>query len=251
MTIVAAYQAALLPSGSFEAIALIAAQVAKCEAMGVQVLCCPEGILGGLADYTSRPYEIAIDAQNGQLQRLLAPIASETVTTIVGLSEIDDRGRLFNSAAVFHKGVVAGLYRKRRPAINQSVYAAGDQTPIFTVGELTFGIVICRDSTDGELVRGIADLGATALFVPTNNAMPPAKGPVAIAQHARQTDIARARENHLPVIRADVAGRADGLECYGASGIVDRNGTVLRAATQLEVELVVAEIETKPMAAAH
>lgn len=52
--------------------------------MGVQVLCCPEGILGGLADYARRPDEIAIDVQNGQLERLLTPIASETVTTILG-----------------------------------------------------------------------------------------------------------------------------------------------------------------------
>lgn len=251
MTFVAAYQAPLLPGGSFEAIALIAAQVAKCEALGVTILCCPEGILGGLADYADRPHEIAVNVRNGQLERLLAPIASDTVTTIVGFSEIDDRCRLFNSAAVFHKGAVAGLYRKRHPAINRSVYAAGNQTPIFTVGKLRFGIVICRDSTDSELVRGTADLGAAALFVPTNNAMPPSRGPASIAHQARQTDVARARENHLPVVRADVAGRADGLECHGASGIVDRNGTVLRAASQHEAELVVGEIEVKPFAAAR
>jgi hypothetical protein len=48
----------------------------------------------------------------------------------------------------------------------------------------------------------------------------------------------------VPVVRADVTGRADGLVCYGASGLVDRHGTVLRAATPMEVELVVAEIGT-------
>ena len=85
---VAAYQAPLLASGSMEAIDLIAIQVRSCESAGVEILCCPEGVLGGLADYASRPSAIAIDVQNGQLERVLAPIASETVTTIPGFTEM-------------------------------------------------------------------------------------------------------------------------------------------------------------------
>ena len=73
------------------------------------------------------------------------------------------------------------------------------------------------------------------------------KGGAEIVGHARDTDIALARANNVPVIRADVAGRADGLVSRGSSGIVDRDGTVLRTATPLDVELTVAEIETKPV----
>jgi len=83
MTKVAAYQAPLLRSGSTEeAIDLIAVQVRACESIGAEFLCCPEAVLGGLADYASRPFEIAIDMRSGQLQQALEPIASETVTTI-------------------------------------------------------------------------------------------------------------------------------------------------------------------------
>lgn len=156
MTKVAAYQAPLLPSGSMEAIGLIAAQVRTCESIGATFLCCPEGILGGLADYAIRLYAIAIDVQNGQLQRALTPIASETVTTILGFTEIGDNGWLFNSAAVVHKGVVAGLYRKLHPAINGSIYESGHDTPVFKIGDLAFGIVICRDSTYREPARLMA-----------------------------------------------------------------------------------------------
>lgn len=246
MTKVAAYQAPLLPRGSTEAIDLIAVQVRTCESLGVRFLCCPEGVLGGLADYASRPYEIAIDVQKGQLQRALAPIASETVTTILGFTEIDD-GRLFNSAAVVHNGVIIGLYRKLHPAINKSIYESGQDTPVFKVGDLTFGIIICRDSTYREPARVMTDRGAKALFVPTNNGLPPTKGGVKVVEQAREADIARAKENRISVVRADVSGHADGLVSYGSSGIVDRDGTVLRSAKQLEVGLVVAEIETKPV----
>jgi predicted amidohydrolase len=247
---VAAYQAPLLPSGSTEAIDLISVQVRACESIGATFLCCPEGALGGLADYASRPDEIAIHVRNGQLQRTVAPIASETVTTILGFTEVDDDGRLFNSAAVVHKGVVVGVYRKLHPAINRSIYKPGHDMPVFEVGDLTFGIVICRDSKYPEPARVMADHGASALFVPTNNGLPPAKSGVEIVAEARQTDIARATENRVSVIRADVAGRADGLVSFGSSGIVNGEGTVLRAARKFEVGLVVADVETKPKALA-
>ena len=47
---VAAYQAPLLPGGSMEALKLIRDRVEWCETEGVDILCCPEAVLGGLAD---------------------------------------------------------------------------------------------------------------------------------------------------------------------------------------------------------
>ena len=48
-------------------------------------------------------------------------------------------GTLHNTAAVYHKGAVIGLYRKRYPAINKSIYEPGDQMPVFQAGELSSG----------------------------------------------------------------------------------------------------------------
>ena len=241
---VAAYQAPLLPSGSMEAIGLIADQVKVCEAAGVEILCCPEAVLGGLADYSSRPADCAIDVASGRLRAALTPLASRTVTTIVGFTEVGGQGQLFNSAAVFSQGEVVGVYRKMHPAINRSVYEPGSATPIFKVGSLVFGIVICRDSTYGEPARGMATRGATALFVPTNNALAPVKRGAEVIDHARRTDISRATENGLSVIRADVAGRIDGLESYGSSGIVEPHGRILLVARPLGPDLLIADIET-------
>ena len=127
---VAAYQAPLLPSGSREAVDLIRTRVEWCESHGVVILCCPEAILGGLADNAADPGTFAIDTRGDQLDRALAPLASDTVTTIVGFTEMTWTGRLHNTAAVFHRGSVIGLYRKLHPAINRSIYAAGDQMPV-------------------------------------------------------------------------------------------------------------------------
>ncbi len=237
---VAAYQAPLLPCGSMEAVELIRKRVDWCEAEGVEVLCCPEAVLGGLADYAKCPTDFAIDVESGQLGTVLAPLASDTVTTILGFTEIVGTGQLYNSAAVFHRGSVLGVYRKLFPAIRKSIYQAGDRTPVFRVGGLTFGIIICNDSNYSEPARIMASQGATALFVPTNNGLPPEKADV--VARARNADVARARENRISVIRADVAGRAADLVSYGSSSIVDPEGMVLQSARRLTEDLLVADL---------
>jgi predicted amidohydrolase len=238
---VAAYQAPLLPSGSREAVDLIRTRVEWCESHGVVILCCPEAILGGLADDAADPREFAIDTRGDQLARALAPLASDTVTTIVGFTEVTGTGRLHNTAAVFHQGSVVGLYRKLHPAINRSIYAAGDRIPVFEFEGMTFGIMICNDSNYREPARMMAAKGATALFIPTNNGLPPEKADV--AAHARKVDIALAIEHGVSVIRADVAGRADGMVSYGSSGIVDSRRRVLQSTQPLTEDLIVGDLE--------
>ena len=243
---VAAYQAPLLTAGSLDALGLIRTRVEWCEAEGVTILCCPEAILGGLADYARHPTQFAIAADAGRLDSALAPLTSDTVTTIVGFTELADGGRLYNSAAIFQRGSVVGLYCKLYPAINRSVYGAGRKVPVFQVGELTLGIVICNDSNYFEPARLMAAHGATALFVPTNNGLPPARARAELVAQARSVDIARAVENSMWVIRADVAGRTDELVSYGSSGIVDPDGMVVQSARPLSDDLIVAEIDTAP-----
>jgi predicted amidohydrolase len=240
---VAAYQSPLPVTRISDALTLIREQVDICESLGVEILCCAEGVLGGLADYSDCPGDIAIDVDAGQLDDLLQGLASATVSTILGFTELGGDGRLYNAAAVFHRGSVIGVYRKLHPAINRSVYHAGRDTPIFTIGALTFGIVICRDSTFAEPARAMALEGATALFVPTNNGMPASKGGAGLVVDARRGDIARAKENGMSVIRADVAGRARDLVSHGSSGIVDQDGVVLAKARPLETDLIVANIQ--------
>jgi predicted amidohydrolase len=243
---IAAYQAPLPACASMEVLTLIREQVDRCESMGVEILCCPEGVLGGLADYSVRPTEIAINVEDGQLNKVLASLTSDTVTTILGFTEIDQRGRLYNSAAVFHRGSVVGLYRKLHPAINRSIYEAGDKLPVFTIGDLTFGIVICRDSTYVEPARIMASHGARVLFVPTNNGLPPGKvGPDIVAE-TRNLDITRAMENRVSVVRADVVGGTVDLASYGTSGIVDPDGVVVATALPGMADLIVVDIETAP-----
>jgi predicted amidohydrolase len=237
---VAAYQAPLLPGGSMAALDLISDRVKWCEGEGVDILCCPEAVLGGLADDAQCPADFAIDVTSGQLEALLAPLASKSVTTIVGFTETAGAGKLYNAAAVFHDGRVFGIYRKRHPAIRRSVYGAGDRSPVFIIGVLSFGIMICNDSNDPALATDMAARGATAIFVPSNNSLPLERADVVAL--TRAVDIARARDNAVLIVRADVAGRCADRVSFGSSAIVDARGTVLRAGEAMKEDILVAEV---------
>lgn len=239
---VAAYQAPLQAIHSFDILKLIRNQIDWCEANDVELLCCPEAVLGGLADYSSEPTKFALNVENGELNQVLEPLASKSVTTIVGFTEVDACGPLYNSAAVFHKGSVVGVYRKNHPFINKSVYEAGDAAPVFTIGDLTFGIIICLDSNHEQPAKAMAAQGATTLFTPTNNGMPEEKGGAELVSEAREADIKLAKENNVYIVRADVTGRSNGFVSYGSSEIVDPSGAVIKVAGQLVSELLVAKI---------
>ena len=228
--------------GSLEALDLIRERVAWCESEGVCVLCCPEAILGGLADYWPSPAELAIGTDNGELPAILAPLASKSVTSIVGFTEVDRNGQLYNSAAIFHLGRVAGVYRKLHPAIRRSVYCAGIDIPVFQVEELIFGVVICNDSNFSEPAQLMAARGATVLLLPTNNGLPMDRASTELAAEARTADIARARENRMWVIRADVAGQSGQIMSYGTSEIVDPSGSIVAQAKPLTTGILVTEI---------
>jgi 5-aminopentanamidase len=180
------------------------------------------------------------------LQQLLAPLASDRVTTIVGFTEFDRGNRLFNSAAVVSNGAVFGVYRKLFPAINKSVYTAGDQLPIFQVNDVKFGIVICRDSTFSEPAKILSAKGAQVLFIPTNTGLPRDRAYREMVAVARKGDVRLAVESDIYVVRSDVAGEANGLVAYGASGIVDASGAVFQTAKLLSEDFLVAELALRP-----
>jgi predicted amidohydrolase len=141
---------------------------------------------------------------------------------------------------VFHGGRLAGIARKRHPAIRRSVYSAGDQSPVFTIGPLPFGIMICNDSNYPELAADMAARGARVIFLPSNNSLPPERADVVAL--SRAVDIARARDNEVMIVRADVAGRTANRVSFGSSAIVDAGGTVLRAGEALREDILIAEV---------
>ena len=114
--------------------------------------------------------------------------------------------------------------------------------PVFRVGPLCFGIVICRDSNYPELARSLVASGAAAIFIPSNNALPHRRATPDMVVEARAADMARATETCVPVARADVTGETDSLRGYGSSRITGADGVVLARAPDGFHGCLVAEI---------
>lgn len=238
---IAAWQMPIDATDAGIAIDAVRHRVRRCQDDGVAVVCCPEGAIGGLADWVSDPAAIAI--ATGDVAERLAPIDSHAVTVIVGFTELGVDGRLYNSAAVLYRGDCLGIYRKLHPAIRRSIYAAGTELPVFQRDDLTFGIVICNDSNFGEPARVLAGKGASILFIPSNNQLPLSRTGDDPAGEARACDVARATENGMWVVRADVAGRTLSHASAGASGIVDPRGRVVARASAFGEEILTVDLE--------
>ena len=101
----------------------------------------------------------------------------------------------------------------------------------------------CNDSNFPELANQIPSRGATVLFIPSNNALPPPKGGAEIAAEATRVDVATAIANKMWVIRADVAGHRAELTSHGSSAIVDPKGTVVRSALPLSEDMIAADVD--------
>jgi 5-aminopentanamidase len=240
---VACYQAPIAATVSIDgALEHLREQVRVCERIGVSVLCCPEAMLGGLADYVPNPTSMAVPTT--RIAPILAPLASPTVACIVGFTELAEEGCLFNSAAIVLDGSVLGVYRKLHPAINQSIYQPGEDVPVFSVERLTFGVVICNDSNYLEPFRLIATQGATVAFVLSNNGLPVRINARKVATASRKTDLARAMEHGLWIVRSDVAGRVGLLESVGSADIVNPDEVVIAAARGCAAGLFVADLDS-------
>lgn len=238
---VAAYQAPYLTFGSMDAVGLIRAQLDRCEAENIAVLCCPEAVIGGLAHESSgdSPAEVALSV--GELAEVVAPLLDTTVTVIVGFTE-RAAGRLFGSAAVLRDGRVADVYRKVFPGYRTAI-GAGSSLPVFE-SPLPFGIVICNDLWYVEPTRVLAAGGAAVVFVPTHSGH--LREPSASFQaRGDNLPIARAVENSVTVVVADVAGRRGDRFTDGFSAVVDPDGQVIAKATSGTEELLVADVEPR------
>jgi predicted amidohydrolase len=242
---VAAYQAPYLPFGSFEAVGLIEEQLVTCEAEQVEVLCCPEAIIGGLAHESDgqSPADVALGVDNGELAGVISALVGSPVTVIIGFTERDPVGNLFNSAAIVADGELAAIQRKVFPGY-RTVIRAGTELPVFDRGAAPFGVMICNDIWYLEPARVLAARGAATIFVPTNSGhVRPDADASGLRARGDNLPVARAVENSTSIVVADITGRQSSRRAIGCSRIVDPDGVVIAAADPDREALLIAEVE--------
>lgn len=238
---VAAYQAPYRPYPARGGAELVVPYLERARADGVELVCCPEALIGELANESDgdTPQAVALSIEDGELNEAIAPLLGWGMTIVAGFTERGHNGDIHNSAVVIADTAVVGIYRKVYPG--RSICAAGTELPIFDHAGMPFGVLICNDAHYIEPARILAARGAQLLVVPVHGGHAPAKEN---AWRARGTNvlIARAVENAVPLIAADVAGWQGERVSHGTTAIVDAQGTLLASARELEEDFVVADV---------
>jgi len=215
--------------------------IAKASKAGADILSFPELAITGYPpeDLLLKPQFVTdnIDA----LKRIVKNVGDMTVV----LGFIDTiKGEIYNAACVIRNGAIKGVYHKmllpNYGVFDEKRYfTAGTKTPVFTLGELSFGVNICEDiwQKDGPAAYQAKD---GAKLIVNISSSPYYMGKV----RERELAICRiAKANNTFVSYTNMVGGQDELVFDGQSMIVNNKGKVLAKAKAFEEDLLISDIE--------
>ncbi len=212
-------------------LARVAGAVGAAAARGADVIVLPELVTTGYAfTDTEELRELAEPADGPSLRALTVLAADHDLVITGGFAELDELGRLRNSAFIVDPSGVRAVYRKAHLWDNEvHLFVAGDEPPpvVHTrVGRI--GVIVCYDIEFPEWSRTAALRGADLLCVPTNwpaTPTPPGERPQAVV-HAQAAALA----NQVFVAVCDRVGPERGVDWAGASAIIAPDGYPLALA---------------------
>ncbi|MGB9113437.1 MAG: NAD+ synthase [Acidimicrobiales bacterium] len=171
-------------------------------------------------------------------------VASESGRCAAIVGYVTHDGGLRNAAGVVAHGEVFGsAYKQCLP--NYGVFdearwftpGRGD-TPLFVIGGVPIGVVICEDAWEPAPIGELAQRGATLITV--SNASPYRVG----ARTERLVVLrARAAESHRPIAYVNLVGGQDELIFDGGSVVIDHGGEIVASAPQFREGVVAVDLE--------
>ena len=212
---------------------------------GVDFLCFPETFLSGYGD-RAVVERAAIPVDDARLAGLGQQAGRLGMALLVGFSERLADGRVGNSVAIFDGDTRLGTYRKTMLTggdYREMGFCPDFNLPVWNAKGITFGCIVCADSSYFETAATMAYQGASVLFSPHFNFIQVDR----MDQHR-----VRVRNNHVGlaallemyVVRANVIvdHRPERLG-YGDSAIFDPDGRPIAEAGLFTERLIVADVE--------
>ena len=199
-------------------IATVAKYARIAALVGAEFLCCPELFLTGY-NLGADLRDLAEPLDGPSVERLRSIARVEGVGLIVGLPERDG-ARTYNSAvAIDADGAVVGVHRKIQlfGEVEPQIFTPGENLAVVRMGRRRIGLAICYDIEFPEISRGLARAGAEIICTPTANMAPYVEVTTTLVR-------ARALENGVAVVYANMAGEDGDLEFIGSSAIVGFDG---------------------------
>lgn len=158
-----------IPSTRGESVDLAVAAVAEAGRQGAIVVCFPECFIPGYRWPGTTP----LTPDPVFLERAWAAVADAAkaagVTVILGTERVTGQGLQISACVIGPDGAVLGWQDKvQLDPSEESLYPArGSERNVFTVGPLTFGVVICHEGWRyPETVRSAVRQGAQVVFHP-------------------------------------------------------------------------------------
>ena len=200
----------------------------------VELAVFPELFLCGYALKGIERSARSLDAE--ELAIVSAAAARHRTAVVVGFAEARGGG-IANSAACFdERGELAGVYRKTQLfGAERDRFTAGGELLVLGLAGRKVGVLICFDIEFPEPARRLALAGADLLVTPSAN-MEPYDPDQALASRARALD------NRIPHLYANLVGGSDALRFVGGSRSIAPDGRVLAEAGTADEQLLVAPV---------
>jgi N-carbamoylputrescine amidase len=190
-------------------------------------------------DQSPEHFKLAAPFEHNPLVAEMAELA-KSLNVVLPVSFFEKAGQAyFNSLAMIDAdGTVMGIYRKSHipdgPGYQEEFYFTPGDTG-FKVWGTRFGVLgagICWDQWFPEAARGMALMGAEALFYPTAiGSEPPPAPPLDSRDHWRRVMQGHAAANCMPLVASNrigvEKGEAGELTFYGSSFIADATGALI------------------------
>jgi NAD+ synthase (glutamine-hydrolysing) len=163
------------------------------------------------------------------------------ITAIVGF--VDRKATIYNAAAVIHNKTVVDIYHKMHLP-NYGVFdeyryfQVGTRFPVYSVGDVTFGVNICEDIWYPEGPAHIQSLSGAELII-NINASPYHVDKAVFRETMLST---RASDNAVVIAYLNTVGGQDELVFDGHSMVVNEKGEIICRGKQFEEDLVIVDL---------
>jgi predicted amidohydrolase len=241
---VAAWQGRCVVDDPDANLAAVRRTIALAGEQRADFLCLPEAFVGG---YATREVaeRAALSLDDPRLHAVAGEAAERDMVLLLGLSERLHSGQIGNTIAIYEGGRRLGLYRKTmltEQDAREMGYCRDYDLPVFRAKGVTFGCIVCHDSSFIEPAMTLAYKGAQIIFSPHYNALP---------AEVMDDHRIRVRNNHIGlaallnvyVVRANVVVTDGQGLGYGDSAVFAPGGLPLAEAGLFRETLIVADID--------
>jgi NAD+ synthase (glutamine-hydrolysing) len=211
------------------------------RAAGCGIVAFPELALTGYP-----PEDLVLRRDFCQASReMVATLEGATAGLVAVVGFVDwAHGDTFNAAAVFAAGRWVDTYHKQRlPNYGvfdeERYFAAGRRVPVYTSGDVSFGVSICEDIWYPGAPLDLMALGGAEICI-NINASPFHRGK---AQGRARMLATRASDNLIAVAYVNAVAGQDELVFDGGSMVFDAEGRLLARGPQFEEGLVVVDVD--------